>query len=166
MFGKKNKLVIVKPLCIVLLLLSLLVSCSSTIGPVVIRDSTNVDITSIDRASVNNRVNTNVSTTSGERIALIDPVAPDAKKLTVPIIERLVEQADQQYRANNYKKAINIAEKGLRIDRKEPRFYLTLTKSYKRLNNNKQAVFFARQGLRYAQKSSPIFLELKRMSAG
>lgn len=161
MFVTKNKFVIVKRLFIVFLLLSVLVSCSSTTGPVAIRDSTNVD-----RASANNRLNTNESTTTGERVALVDPVAPDAKKITVPIIERLAEQADQQYRASNYKEAINIAERGLRINRKEPRFYLTLTKAYKSLNNNKQAVFFAQQGLRYAQKNSPLFFELKRMSAG
>ena len=163
--GMKNKLVVAKALCVVVLLSLALVSCSSTTGPVAIRDSTNVHRTSTGRGSANYYVDGNNISTN-KKIALVDPVAANAKKIVIPIIERLAEQANLQYRANNYKQAINTAERGLRINRKEARFYLTLTKAHKRLNNNRQAVFFARQGLRYAQKNSSIFFELKRMSAG
>ena len=155
-----NKNIINQPLLIIVLASLILASCSSTTGPVTIRESTNVD-----GLSQSNKPNTNNNRVEETDLALVKPVRPDAKKTTVPIVERLVEQANQQYRANSYNKAINTAERGLRINRKEPRFYLTLTKSYKRLNNNQQSVYFAKQGLRYAKKYSPVFFELKKMSA-
>lgn len=155
----KNKNITNQSLLIIILASLILVSCSSTTGPVTIRESTNVD-----GAAQNTKSNTNRNRVEDREIALVNPVRPDAEKTTVPIIERLVEQSNQQYRANNYNKAINTAERGLRINRKEPRFYLTLTKAYKSLNNDQQSIYFAKQGLRYAKKNSPVFLELKRMS--
>lgn len=155
-----NQNVINQPLLIIVLASLILASCSSTTGPVTIRESTNVD-----DISKNNKPNTNNNEAEETNLALVKPVRPDAQKTTVPIIERLVEQANQQYRANNYNMAINTAERGLRINRKEPRFYLALTKSYKKLNNNQQSIHFAKQGLRYAKKNSPVFFELKKMSA-
>jgi tetratricopeptide (TPR) repeat protein len=168
--GMKNKLALAKALCIVVLLSLVLVSCSSTTGPVAIRDSTNIYRASIDRVSTgrgstSHHVDGN-STSTDKKIAMVDPVLANTKKIAMPIIERLAEQANLQYKANNYKQAINTAERGLRINRREARFYLTLTKAHKRLNNTRQAVFFARQGLRYAQKNSSIFSELKKMAAG
>jgi tetratricopeptide (TPR) repeat protein len=138
---------------------AVLAACSSTIGPVTIRESANVDA-----EPENNTQNINSNKDDGISVALVKPVNPDALTSRVPIVEMLVQQANLQYKANNYNKTINIAERGLRIDRKEPRFYLALTKAYKSLNNAQQAIYFARQGLRYAKQNSPVFFELKRMS--
>jgi hypothetical protein len=207
----KNELMRVNVLCVVAVLSSMLVACSSTTGPVAIRDSTNIgrastnrvpmdvftidrtiiDRTTIDKTAIDRSIIDSTSihgssvnkasadrillirkkgadtlATSQESIAFVNPVAPDVKTTTAPIIDRLAEQALRQYKDNDYKKAINTAERGLRINRKEARFYLTLTKAYRSLNNNKQAIFFAQQGLRYAQKNSPVFFELKKMLAG
>lgn len=157
---KKNKNITVRPLLIIVLASLILASCSTTTGPVTIRESANVD-----DASQNSGANINSNRVEDRDVALVKPVRPDAEKPIVPIIERLVEQANQQYKASNYNKAINIAERGLRINRKEPRFYLTLTKAHKSLNNDQQSIYFAKQGLRYAKKDSSVFFELKKMSA-
>jgi hypothetical protein len=158
MLAKKSKKYLPKPFFIILLLSMVLASCSSTTGPVIIRDSTNVG-----GALANSGIENN-DKAKDEKIALVNPVKPDVKTKTVPIIEKLVQQSSQEYQASNYNQSINIAERGLRIDRKEPRFYLALTKAYKGLKNTQQSIFFAKQGLRYAEKNSPIFYELKNLS--
>ena len=97
---------------------------------------------------------------STEDIAIAQPVVPDRRLKSIPLIEQLVGQSSQALSDQRYTQAINLAERGLRIDRKEARFYLVLARSYRGLNNNKQSVYFAKQGLRYASKNTSEYASL------
>ncbi len=142
---------------IITLVSLLLASCVSTTGPVTIRDSSGEPTYRESQRNENGR--------GGQAdIAVLSPVRPDAKKTVVPIIDKLVSQADRQVVAADYKKAINTAERGLRINRKEPRLYLALAKAYRGLQNPRQSSYFAKQGLRYAKKGDNVFRQLKSMS--
>jgi len=140
----------------------LLASCVSTTGPVTIRDSAGEPSYKDSRKSADN--NPSGQLEGQIDVAVLSPVRPDAKKTVVPIIDRLVSQANRQVQAEDYRKAIITAERGLRINRKEPRLYLALAKAYRRLQNTRQSSYFARQGLRYAQKGGDVFFQLKNMS--
>ncbi len=138
-----------------------LISCASTTGPVTIRDSGGEPAYRNSQKGANSP-----SEKSDDRtdIAILSPVRPDTKKTAVPIIDRLVNQANRQLITADYKKAITTAERGLRINRKEPRLYLALAKAYRGLQNTRQSSYFAKQGLRYAQKGGVVFSQLKNMS--
>ena len=83
------------------------------------------------------------------------------KKRTLPLVEQLILQANMALDKNQYEQAISLAERGLRVDRREPRFYLVLAEAYDLLNKAQQANFFAQQGLRYTGKSDEISLKLR-----
>ena len=137
----------------------LLASCAPTTGPVAIRNSDSAP------APIYGAAKSGVAANSQEQteVASLSPVRPDAQKTAVPIVGRLVAQANRQVGAAEYKKAINTAERGLRINRKEPRLYLALAKAYRGLSNARQSSYFASQGLRYAQKGGEVFFQLKGM---
>lgn len=128
-------------------LLVLLAACTTTSGPVVIRYTRSV-----------------VDTSNEATVAIAQPVVPEKQQSSIPLIERLAVQSNQALNDKEYNNAINLAERGLRINRKESRFYLVLSKAYRWLENQKQSVYFAKQGLRYTQKQHSIYSELKRLS--
>lgn len=84
------------------------------------------------------------------------PVYQERAPRNLPIVERLFTQADAALQARQWEQAIVFAEKGLRIERKEPRFYWVLAFAYEQLSNKKQSQSFARQGLRYTDKNSSL----------
>ena len=88
------------------------------------------------------------------------PVYQERATPTLPIVERLFSQADAALKAAQWQQAIATAEKGLRIERKDPRFYWVLASAYLELADKKQSQDFARQGLRYADKNSPLARQL------
>ncbi len=135
----------------------ILSACSSTGGPVIIRDSQEPVFS--DPATGEERAGE-----TQQQVVIAQPVVPDRQQATVPLIERLVVQANQQIANRNYDQAINLSERGLRINRKESRLYLTLAKAYSGLSNKQQSVYFAKQGLRYASKDGDVFTQLKRLS--
>jgi len=78
----------------------------------------------------------------------------------------LLSQARLQYRYGEYRYAVRTAERGLRIDRSKPEWYLILAESYLKLGSSSNAEQFARQGLRYSQSSGTYYERLKQISAG
>lgn len=91
---------------------------------------------------------------------------PSAEQSGVPrpmrAVERLITEAEQHIADNNWQGAIATAERGLRVDRREPSLYLLLAKSYYALNDNHRAQQFAQQGLRFVtEPTSTIGSELR-----
>ena len=130
-----------------LLISMVFIGCSSSTGPVDIRDMATPP---------------EATTTDGEQVAMVQPVRPEIKASQVPLVERLIDQSNQSLANNNFDQAINLAEKGLRIDRKEPRLYLVLAKTYTAKGNRQQAIYFAQQGLLYTGKRQAIYKQLKQ----
>src|SRR5690606_8553894 len=71
----------------------------------------------------------------------------------LPAVLGLVEQGRRQMQAGNWQAAIASAERGLRIDRREPELYLLLAQGYLALGENARALEFARQGRRYLHEA-------------
>jgi len=89
-------------------------------------------------------------------------VAAPSPRPSMPVIDRLLADAQSQYQSGQVEQAIATAERGLRIDRRVPELYLVLARGYRRLNNPDQARQFAEQGLRYvADRSDPTAEELR-----
>lgn len=74
-----------------------------------------------------------------------------------PAVDGLIEQAGLAYQTGDFQGAIASAERGLRIDRREPALYLLLARSYLELAQPRQADEFARQGLRYTAPGTVLF---------
>jgi predicted Zn-dependent protease len=135
----------------------LLVGCASTSGPVTIESPPIITTSGPEQAH-------NDQDKKGQRaetVALAQPVIPNQQPSSIPLLNKLSEQADQAINDHNYQQAINVAERGLRINRKDPRFYLALAKAYKALRNKTQSHHFARQGLRYVGNDSLLLQELQ-----
>jgi hypothetical protein len=135
------------------LLISFLTACVSHTGPVVIRD-----------ADVNNSVPAGSAEPADKRQPIVRPVAPKKSNASTasPLKNKLIAQSEQKLIDDDPKAAIVLAERGLRVDRKEPRFYQVLASAYNTLANPLQSVYFAKQGLRYAQKGSEVYQSLSR----
>jgi Flp pilus assembly protein TadD len=158
------------PSFIFALLVLILTGCVSTSGPVTIRDSsvnssTNSS-TTVSTAPETQQQNDNLILKSEQKesVALAQPVSPNQRQTSIPLLDKLVEQANSAFNQQNYQQSINVAERGLRINRKDPRFYLALSKAYKALANKAQSVHFARQGLRYVASESPVKIELQNLT--
>lgn len=67
----------------------------------------------------------------------------------VQALSQMLQDSRAQLDARNWQAAIVSAERGLRINRREPELYLLLAKSYWGLADMDRARQFARQGLRY-----------------
>ena len=65
--------------------------------------------------------------------------------------------------AERWDDLITLAERGLRIDRREPEFYWFLARGYWGLANIKQAKAFAQQGLRFVQQGSLLQQQLNTL---
>lgn len=74
-----------------------------------------------------------------------------------PAVDGLIEQAGLAYQTGDYQGAIASAERGLRIDRREPALYLLLARSYLELAQPRQADEFARQGLRFTTPGTVLY---------
>lgn len=151
---------------IYLLLLTGLVGCASNTGPVVIRDSNTGSRVIVDKSqsSEDDKQPEQQKAQQGQNEERVKPVTPDvpASETALPIKQKLLEQSTQALANNQHKSAIAIAERGLRVDRKEPRFYQVLAAAYASLKDKKQSTFFAKQGLRYAKKGSSVYQSLQK----
>jgi Tfp pilus assembly protein PilF len=135
------------------LLISFLTACVSNTGPVVIRDAGAVSSTPAGSAGP-----------AEKRQSVVRPVAPEKLNGSTasPLKTKLIAQSEKKLIDNDPKAAIILAERGLRIDRKEPRFYQVLASAYDALSNPSQSVYFAKQGLRYAKNGSEVYQSLSR----
>jgi uncharacterized membrane-anchored protein len=76
-------------------------------------------------------------------------VAPTTAQPAQPAAVRsFIAKAETARAAGDHSLAIEFAEQGLRIDRREPGFYLLLSEIYADLGDTEQAQQFAMQGLR------------------
>ncbi|BFM10263.1 hypothetical protein R50072_04160 [Simiduia litorea] len=64
-------------------------------------------------------------------------------------LSRLIARASEAYQTGDYQTVVDVAERGLRMDRYAPELYLLLAQGYYGLGLSEQAVSFARLGLRY-----------------
>jgi hypothetical protein len=135
-----------------------LTGCTSSTGPVVIRDVETL------RPSVPS--NSEVNRNDPDAIEKVQPVLPASPNPVAesPLKTQLIEQSYKKIVENDLQAAIVLAERGLRVDRKEPRFYEVLAQAYQGLANKTQSVYFAQQGLRYAQKGSKVYQTLIDLS--
>ncbi|MBX2807420.1 MAG: tetratricopeptide repeat protein [Cellvibrionaceae bacterium] len=143
----------------VFLVLVSLSACSSLSGPVTIRESA-PPVSAAQRDGTEQSAGPSVTRAA----AAPGPVAPRAAKATLPVIDTLLAEADGRLSRGDYVVAINLAERGLRIDRQDPRFYLVLASAYYQLDNKPQSTAFARQGLRYVQRETTVYQQLKWFS--
>lgn len=122
-----------------LLIALYLVSCTS--GPVPVRDTVTVPDSS-------------------------DPSLRETpgKTAPVPLSSELKQRAEQNLQHRRWEQAILLAERGLRIDRKEPFFYWVLSTAYQQLSKIQQSIDFARQGLRYVSGDSGLKNQLLFLS--
>lgn len=67
-------------------------------------------------------------------------------------LQTLLLQARQELRQQQWWQAIEVAERGLRINRRESRFYAVLAAAYTGLGNSDRAHEFARQGWRHCHE--------------
>ncbi len=137
-----------------------LCACSSLSGPVTVRDSTPF----VDRASADDLATQANVSSSASAPAQTAPVVPRKAQAALPVIDSLIVRADNQLSRGDYNKAIDLAERGLRIDRQDARFYLVLASAYYQLENKQQSTAFARQGLRYVQRETTVHQQLKWFS--
>lgn len=127
-----------------------LLACSSPTGPVNIRDT-----------NPSSQLNDN----EGLNIARLQPVVPDKQEQSsIPIVKQFIDRANDALASGQADRAIEFAERGLRIDRKESRLYLVLAEAYRSKANNKQSRYFAKQGLRYAKRSGSTYRKLLHLS--
>lgn len=81
-------------------------------------------------------------------------------------LNQLLNDAHRHLAAENWEAASASAERGLRIDRREPELYLVLARAYLGLADPRRALEFVRQGLRYAgNELSPVTADLKQLQA-
>ena len=78
-------------------------------------------------------------------------------------ITSLASQGREQLQQGRWRETIVLAERGLRVDRREAEFYWLIARSYLGLNNADQAAQFARQGLRYAPRGSGLYQQLQQL---
>jgi hypothetical protein len=136
-----------------LLMVGALSACTTNTGPVVIRESGSVSHAPVASPEV-------VPPT----VSPVAPVQRQAQPTLVdsPLKSKLLVQSEQRLLDNEPKAAIVLAERGLRIDRKEPKFYEVLASAYAALANKAQSMYFAKQGLRYASTGSDVYRSLEQ----
>lgn len=89
---------------------------------------------------------------------------PSANRPAVQALDRMLQEARDQFESGQWQAAIASAERGLRIDRREPELYLLLAKSYRVLAELDRARQFAMQGLRYVNDpADPIAIGLEAL---
>jgi Flp pilus assembly protein TadD len=156
----------------------LLSACGTSPKEVIIRDATGqvdtpmkasheeVGSGSVHGAAVNNKTQApSNSKNNTSPVVSVQPVSPETIRPSSPLQQKILQSAQQKIAAKDSEGAIVLAEKGLRIDRKDPQFYIVLARAYKQLGDKQQSSYFARQGLRYVRKGSAEYQTLKRLAS-
>lgn len=92
---------------------------------------------------------------------------PDAQSIPPKqdnrVLESLVDKSRQLQRQQRWYDAIGFAERGLRIDRREPKLYLIISESYQALGQLLRSRQFAEIGLRYSEPGSDSEASFRRL---
>ena len=124
------------------IVIPLVIVAACTSGPVPVRDITSQ---SSEQLAVQSG-QPSIPASSAPEIAP-SIVQPDLEP--VPLNDTLKQQAEQSLQQQRWQQAILFAERGLRVNRKEPFFYWVLSTAYQQLSEIQKSIDFARQGLRY-----------------
>ncbi|WP_144062424.1 tetratricopeptide repeat protein [Simiduia agarivorans] len=93
------------------------------------------------------------------------PVAPaPAKAPTQNAVTAYARSADAAFQQGDYRRAISLAERGLRSNRYAADLYLLLAQAYDALGNRDQARNFARLGLRYSGSDETLTAQLQQFA--
>ncbi len=113
-----------------------------------------------------------------EEIGKVEPTAPvtTAPEPTVQIrpgsdqsyrssraIDGLLSDGWKLFEQQRYDASVSVAERALRIDRRNPEVYLLLARSYLLQSQPALAKQFARQGLAFANSSEPVYRQLQEL---
>lgn len=88
------------------------------------------------------------------------PDDPASGSATAAVVS-LVDEARLAHDQGDYEAAIAVAERGLRIDRREPELYLIMAQSYLALDRSGKSAQFARQGMRHCPPDSHLYQALE-----
>ena len=124
------------------IVIPLVIVAACTSGPVPVRDITSQ---SSEQLAVQSG-QPSIPASSAPEIAP-SIVQPDLEP--VPLNDTLKQHAEQSLQQQRWQQAILFAERGLRVNRKEPFFYWVLSTAYQQLSEIQKSIDFARQGLRY-----------------
>ena len=94
----------------------------------------------------------------------LDAPTTQSAPTTVPLSSELKKQSEESLQYEQWNQAILLAERGLRIDRKEPFFYWVLARAYQQLFEIQKSIEFARQGLRYVSDNGWLKTQLMSLS--
>ncbi len=83
-----------------------------------------------------------------------DVDAPPARHPSDRAVTDLILSSQSEYDKGDWQSAIAVAERALRIDRRQPSVYLLLAKSYRAMGETKQALQFVEQGQRYLRDNN------------
>ena len=81
----------------------------------------------------------------------LDSSSPPELSPASRAVSDLLIGAQREYERGDWQAAIAVAERALRVDRRQPGIYLLIAKSYRALDELEQARRFVEQGLRYAR---------------
>lgn len=96
----------------------------------------------------------------------VEPDVVEVPQSSDLALNQLLTEARRHLAAENWEAASASAERGLRINRREPELYLVLARAYIGMADPRRALEFVRQGLRYASNElSPVTIDLKRLQA-
>ena len=157
------KFMLLRVLIFLCALLSALTACTN--GPVFapVRDTSQKSAPEIPETSISTIPEKKPQFEPGEPF---NPIAPNTKPApsTIPLSSELKKQSEKSLQYEQWNQAILLAERGLRIDRKEAFFYWVLAKAYQQLFKTQQSIEFARQGLRYVSNNEWLKSQLMSLS--
>lgn len=148
----------------------LLAACASSPNEVIVRDAAGTipspspvkeSVTSSSSHAQNKSAANAEKTLSGNGVSIAGSV--DEREIS-PLQQKLRLSAQKRLAAGESEEAILLAEKGLRIDRRDTQFYVVLARAYQQLNDASQSAYFAQQGLRYAKKGSEDYKVLNQLA--
>ncbi|MGS2718172.1 tetratricopeptide repeat protein [Eionea flava] len=149
----------------------LLTACASSPNEVVIRDAAGTipspTSSPKERVLSSSSHAENKSTRNAEKATpenSVSIVRSVNEQSVSPLQKKLRLSAQKHLAAGESEEAIRLAEKGLRIDRKDTQFYVVLARAYQQLNDTNQSAYFAQQGLRYAKKGSEDYKVLNQLA--
>gem|GEM_PF-1524735 len=122
----------------VVILAFVCVTGACSVAPVQVEDATSSSSTVEAAADINH---------SAPRV--ISPAKSEDEKARAAS-DVLLQQAYEQYDHDRWQQAVQLAERGLRIDRYNAHWHLLLAKCYTHLGDDERAQEFVSQGLAYA----------------
>ena len=93
------------------------------------------------------------------------PIAREAEDFSgeIEAVRFILDQAEQSLNVEDYRKALSLTERALRIQAKAPRAYLIAAQSYRQQGEAEQARNIAKQGLLYASPRTTLHHSLRKI---